>query len=138
MKLSSAVLGSLPFGLQRPQYNRTQLLAGILHIGVGNFHRSHMAAYLDDLLDVAPEENKNWAICGASVTHFDKKKRDELESHDYLSTLVERDATTCKGRILGSMIDYVLVDTDHKRLRAKLADPKIQVVRMTFTEGGYF
>ena len=119
-----------------PCYDRDKLSAGILHVGVGNFHRAHMAAYLDDLFHKGIDHD--WAIVGAGIMSFDANKRASLEPQDWLSTLVERDAETTTPRIVGSMIDFLPVDEDHASLKQILLDPKIKIVSLTVTEGGYY
>ena len=122
-----------------PQYNRKQLTAGIIHIGVGNFHRSHQAAYLDELLGLADAYSNEWAILGAGVMPFDAAKREALEKQDWISTLVERQADFVSARLIGSMIGFIPVEPpNHDPLKAALMDPKIKIVSLTLTEGGYF
>jgi mannitol 2-dehydrogenase len=122
-------------------YDRSQLQGGILHIGVGNFHRAHMAAYQDDLFHHDLENHKSWGIIGAGIMHFDEAKRNQLQAQDWLQTLVERDGDSENARILRSMIDFLPVDhvrQEHKELKAHLASPAIKIVSLTVTEGGYF
>ena len=69
MKLSNATLSRLPAGISAPGYDRTALTPGIVHIGCGNFHRAHMAVYLDDLFALG--EGHDWAILGAGVREGD-------------------------------------------------------------------
>jgi len=122
-----------------PSYDRQQLKAGIIHIGVGNFHRAHQAAYLDDLLGLADAYSNEWAILGAGVMSFDAKKREALEKQDWLTTLVERQADYVKARLIGSMIGFVPVEPPHHEpLKKALLDPAIKIVSLTLTEGGYF
>ena len=64
-----------PAGVAVPKYRRSDLSAGILHIGVGNFHRAHQAVYLDDLFDAGADHD--WALVGAGVREYDVDMRDE-------------------------------------------------------------
>lgn len=126
--------------VQVPTYlGKHELLPGILHIGVGNFHRAHLATYMDDLFRAG--KNFEWAIVGAGVMlPFDLSKRNALEPQNWLNTLVERQADgKIKARIIGSMIDFLQVDPPKfTALKEKLMDPSIKIVSLTVTEGGYF
>ena len=73
-----------------PRYDRDKLRAGILHIGVGNFHRAHQAVYLDDLFNLGLD--RDWAIVGAGLRDTDKTMRKELGTQDFLTTVVEQEA----------------------------------------------
>ncbi|WP_377511878.1 mannitol dehydrogenase family protein [Octadecabacter sp. R77987] len=133
-KLTLANLPKLAETVARPSYGRADLSAGILHIGVGNFHRAHQAVYLDRLFDMG--ESRDWAIVGAGVKHFDQATRDRLEGQDWLSTIVELDPDQLGARVNGAMIDFLPVDP--AAIVAKLADPAIRIVSLTVTEGGYY
>lgn len=122
-----------------PQYDRKELKAGILHVGVGNFHRAHEAAYIDELIGLADSYSNEWAILGAGIMPFDAKKREALEKQDWITTLVERQADFVSARLVGSMIGFVPVEPPHHEpLKKALLDPAIKIVSMTITEGGYF
>ena len=90
VKLSSATLASLPKTVGAPKYQRSDLKAGILHIGVGNFHRAHQAVYLDDLFNSGAD--RDWAIVGAGVREPDIGMREKLKAQDWLTTVVEQEA----------------------------------------------
>ena len=134
-KLSLDALSGLPAGVARPAYERAALKAGILHFGVGNFHRAHQAVYLDDLFNAGLDHD--WALVGAGVFEGEKKGRDILKAQDWLTTVVEQDSGHLEARVTGSMVDF-LVPGDAASIIAKLADPAIRIVSMTITEGGYF
>ncbi|KAL7569100.1 hypothetical protein ACA910_016935 [Epithemia clementina (nom. ined.)] len=124
-----------------PKYDQSKLKAGILHLGVGNFHRSHMAAYMNDLFNNNLEANQEWGIVGGGIMSFDAEKRKLLESQDWMQTIVERDGTSSKASIVGSMIDFLpvdYVDKKHHELQDMLANPAIKIVSLTVTEGGYY
>src|SRR6187431_2790129 len=103
VKLSSANLGSLPANVATPCYDRSGLKAGILHFGIGNFHRAHQAVYLDDLFNLGRDHD--WAIVGAGVLPSDAAGRDRLKEQDYLTTVVEQDAGHMEARVTGAMVD---------------------------------
>lgn len=133
--LSLANLSSLPEQVARPRYARGALRAGILHIGVGNFHRAHQALYLDDLFNAGT--NHDWAILGAGVRQGDAAMRRALEPQDWLTTVVELEPGANQARILGSMVGFVPVGDDGQAIINALDDPSIKIVSLTVTEGGY-
>jgi mannitol 2-dehydrogenase len=133
-KLNLVNLRSLRADVTTPHYARTSLTPGIVHFGVGNFHRAHLAVYLDDLFNMGL--NHDWAIIGAGVMPFDEVMREKLSSQDYLTTVVEQDANRSSARVTGPMIDFI-PPSERPRLMALLADPTIRIVSLTVTEGGY-
>ena len=135
MKLNSATLDKLPDDIAVPRYDRADLAGGILHFGVGNFHRAHQAVYLDDLFNLGVDHD--WALVGAGVLAADAAARKKLERQDWLATIVEQDAASTSARITAAMIDYI-EPRDLAAVIARLADPAIRIVSMTITEGGYF
>ena len=119
-----------------PGYDRSKLTAGIVHIGLGNFHRAHMAVYLDDLFAMGLAQD--WAIIGAGVRAGDAAMRDALLAQDCLSTVIELDPAGKSARRIGAMIGFVPVQDDNAALIAAMARPEIRIVSLTVTEGGYF
>ena len=132
--LTQTALDQLSPDIGRPEYDRSVLKAGILHVGVGNFHRAHMAWYLDRLF--ASGRDHDWALVGAGVRPGDAAMRDRLAEQDWLSTLVELDPEGLSARVLGSMIDFLPVDP--KAVVAAMSDRAIRIVSLTITEGGYY
>ena len=133
--LSLATLDTLPAGVARPTYARSDLSPGILHFGVGNFHRAHLQVYLDRLMNAG--RDRDWAIVGAGVTPYDAGCATRLAGQDLLSTVVEQSAATSSARVTGVMTDF-LPPMDGEAIVAALADPAIRIVSLTVTEGGYF
>jgi mannitol 2-dehydrogenase len=134
-KLSLATLSKAAETAAVPAYDRASLTAGIVHFGVGNFHRAHQAIYLDDLFNAG--EDHDWAIVGAGVLPSDAAMREKLAAQDFLTTVVEQDNNRTAARVTAPMIDILPVG-DPAAIIAKLADPAIRIVSMTITEGGYF
>ena len=132
--LSLAALRALPPGVGAPRYERAALRAGILHIGVGNFHRAHQAVYLDDRFNA--NADLDWAIVGAGVRDADRAMRRDLAAQDFLTTVVAREAGNEAVRVTGAMIDFIEPGNARAAL-ATLADPAIRIVSLTITEGGY-
>jgi mannitol 2-dehydrogenase len=135
IKLSEQNLGLLAAKAAVPGYDRKALTAGIFHFGIGNFHRAHQAAYLDDLF--ATGRDHDFAIVGSGVTEHDDRIISILEGQQYLTTLVEQEAHRSAARVTGSMIGAVR-PADREGILARLADPAIRIVSLTVTEGGYF
>ncbi|RCW21074.1 mannitol 2-dehydrogenase [Ciceribacter lividus] len=134
-KLSLANLSAISARASVPAYDRASLKAGIVHFGVGNFHRAHMAVYLHELFNRG--RDLDWAIIGAGVMPSDRKMRDTLKAQDFLTTVVEQDVARSAATVTGPMVD-IITAPDFDRIVATLADPAIRIVSMTITEGGYF
>ncbi len=135
-KLALATLDDLPPAVAVPRYARGRLGPGILHIGVGNFHRAHQAIYLDDLFNAGTDHD--WALVGAGVRPGDAVMREKLKAQDWLTTVVELEPGANTARVTGAMIDFVEVATGNAPLVAAMTDPRIRIVSLTVTEGGYF
>ncbi len=134
--LSNATLDALPEAISRPVYDRGALTPGIVHIGLGNFHRAHQAWYLHRLMQQG--QAQDWAILGAGVREFDVAMRDRLLAQDGLTTLIELSPNTTSAEVTGSMIGYVAIAPDNAPLIAAMSDPAIRIVSLTVTEGGYY
>lgn len=119
-----------------PRYDRAKLTPGIVHIGLGNFHRAHMAVYLDDLFNLGL--GHDWAILGAGVRAADAAMRDAMKAQDCLSTIIELDPSGKRARRVGAMIDFLPVQDDNAALITAMSRPEIRIVSLTVTEGGYF
>ena len=127
---------ALPEPILRPNYDRSTLTAGIVHIGVGNFHRGHQAWYLHRLMQ--QDKALDWAIVGAGVRSGDEAMRQRLKEQDFLTTLIELDPASSQAEVIGSMIDFVPVQTNNAALIERMAQKDIRIVSLTVTEGGYF
>jgi mannitol 2-dehydrogenase len=134
--LTRGTLAQLSAGVARPRYDRSQVTAGIVHIGVGNFHRSHQAMYLDTLLNAGAA--MDWGICGIGLQPPDAGMRDALAAQDGLYTLVLRHGDgSWDARVIGSIVEYLLAADDPEAAIEKLAAPATRIVSLTITEGGY-
>ena len=136
MRLSKDTIGGLDARIDVPQYDRSLIEPGILHIGIGNFHRAHQAVYLDDLM--ATGTALDWGILGAGTLPAGGAMRTQLGTQDWLFTVVEQDAKTEHARICGAMTGFVDIEPHHGPLRVAMANPSIRIVSLTITEGGYF
>ncbi|MXU65099.1 mannitol dehydrogenase family protein [Oceanomicrobium pacificus] len=132
--LRDARLGDL--SVPRPGYDRSRLKPGIVHIGVGNFHRAHQAWYLHRLMQDG--QALDWAVLGAGVRDYDAAMRSRLRAQDCLTTLVELGPDSISAEVTGAMADYLPVEADNAALVAAMADPAIRIVSLTVTESGYF
>lgn len=135
-RLSNATLPDLPPAILRPRYDRAALRPGIVHIGLGNFHRAHQAWYTHRLMQQGLAQD--WAIIGAGVRPHDAAMRERLAAQDWLTTLIELDPAGRSAEVVGSMIGYVPVEDGNSPLIAAMADPAIRIVTLTVTEGGYY
>ena len=119
-----------------PSYDRGLVRAGIVHFGVGGFHRAHQAMYLDRLM--CQGKALDWGICGVGVLPADRRMRDALAAQDGLYTLVVKHPDgSLEPRVIGSIVEYLLAPDDPEAVVAKLADPQTRIVSLTITEGGY-
>ena len=137
LPLNENNLESIQSTVLKPNYIRSNLSAGILHIGVGNFHRAHLSWYLHRLMqkDLA----KDWAIIGSGITQYDVKMREGLQVQDFLTTLIELDPKGNQScEVVGPMIGYVPVEKNNQKLIIAMSDSNIRIVSLTVTEGGYF
>ena len=132
--LSNATLGDLD--IARPTYDRSALTPGIVHIGVGNFHRAHQAWNLHRLMQNG--QAHDWAILGAGVRPYDAAMREKLLAQDCLTTLIELDPAQTSAEVVGSMIDYLPIEEGNGALIRAMADPAIRIVGLTVTESGYY
>ena len=132
--LSRETVNSLSESVKKPSYTPQELTPGIVHIGVGNFHRAHQAMYLHELFQQG--YSHEWAIVGAGTKSFDVVMRDKLNPQDWLTTVVELDTEGLQAQVCGSMVDFIA--DDNEALIERLRDPAIKIVSLTITEGGYY
>jgi mannitol 2-dehydrogenase len=132
--LTNATLDSLTIPV--PSYDRSHLRTGIVHFGVGGFHRAHQAMYLDRLMEKG--EALDWAICGVGVMPFDLKMKEAMQAQDCLYALVEKAPDGgWDPKIIGSIHEYLYAPDDPEAVIEKMADPTTRIVSLTVTEGGY-
>lgn len=134
IKLNYSSLELLPENVAVPGYDRKSISPGIVHIGVGNFHRAHQAVYLDRLFNLGLDHD--WGLLGAGVMPSDTRMRQKLQSQDWLTTVVDLDEKGHTARVCGSMIGFV--EPNPSSLIEALTQPEIRIVSLTITEGGYF
>jgi mannitol 2-dehydrogenase len=116
-----------------PRYERADLQPRIVHVGVGGFHRSHMARYTEE----TAAAGGTWGIRGVGLLETDARLAGILRSQDYLYTLIERDGDGSKPRVVGSIVDFCFLAGSGDRFARLIAAPDIAILSLTITEGGY-
>ncbi len=134
VKLSTDTLDKIDPSVSTPAYQQSELSAGIVHVGVGNFHRAHQSVYLNRLFNMGLDHD--WAVVGAGVTDYDRSMRERLSKQDWLTTVVELDPNQLSASITGAMIDFIEIDP--VAIMDAMARPEVRIVSLTVTEGGYF
>lgn len=132
MRLSNASLDRLPGHVRRPGYDRSRVASGIVHLGIGAFHRAHQAVVIDDLLTAGATD---WGIVGASLRSSDTQ--DALAPQDCLYTVAIRSGAGTEHRIIGSVLQTEVARSNPAQLIARMADPATRIVSLTITEKGY-
>jgi mannitol 2-dehydrogenase len=134
IRLSSGNLDAVEaLGVPTPRYDRAGLSPRILHLGVGGFHRAHMALYTDE----AAADGGDWRIRGVGLLDSDRRMAAVLRAQDHLYTLIERDSDGAHALVVGSIVDYVFAAGDRDAFAARVADPELAILSLTITEGGY-
>lgn len=131
-RLSTSTLHRLAKDVNRPEYSRGQVRTGIVHMGIGAFHRAHQAVYTDSVL--ASGDNK-WGILGVSLRSGDT--RDALAPQDGLYTVATRDGSGDSFRVIGSIEKVLVAPENPEAVLAAMVDPEIRIVSLTVTEKGY-
>lgn len=136
MELNTKTLLDFDAALEVPNYDRSKVTTGIVHFGVGGFHRAHQAMYIDALLRRG--EGFDWGICGVGVMPSDKRMKDALRAQDGLYTLALKHSDgTLEARVIGSIVEYLFAPEDPEAVIEKMASESTKIVSLTITEGGY-
>jgi mannitol 2-dehydrogenase len=134
--LNQENLGILPAKIKTPSYARDKVKTSIVHIGVGNFHRSHEAYYTDELM--AQSGILDCGICGIGLLDYDRRMEKVLQEQDGLYTLVTKEMDgSLSPRVIGSIVEYIFAPEDPTAAIEKMANPDIKIISLTITEGGY-
>ncbi|WP_198516668.1 mannitol dehydrogenase family protein [Sinorhizobium meliloti] len=131
MRLSRKTIDRLPHTVKRPDYDLGPVTVGIVHLGIGAFHRAHQAAYTDALLS----DNPSWGICGVSLRS--PETRDALQPQDGLYTLAVQDGEGSDLSVIGSVVELLCAPEDPEAVLRRMADPATRIVSLTITEKGY-
>jgi mannitol 2-dehydrogenase len=119
-----------------PGYDRAGITTGVVHIGVGGFHRAHQAMYHDRLMNEGPA--LDWGICGVGVMAADRRMDEVMRAQDGLYTLVEKHADGAReARVIGAITEYLFAPEDPDAVIERMAAPATRIVSLTITEGGY-
>ena len=122
--------------LPGPAYDRDRVTPGVVHVGVGGFHRAHQAMYHDRLMNQGTA--LDWGICGVGVMAADRMMQQALDAQDGLYTLVLKHSDgTWEPRVIGSIVEYLFAPDDPEAVIEKMAAPLTRIVSLTITEGGY-
>lgn len=133
MKLNGSTLAQLE--LATPGYDRDRIAVGIVHFGVGGFHRAHQAMYVDRLLSRGATE---WGICGVGVLPGDRHMAEVMDRQDGLYTLLLQHPDGSRdARVIGAIVDYRYAPDDPEAVVELIAAPATRIVSLTITEGGY-
>jgi len=136
MKLNETNVSKIAEQLRCPTYNRASLKTGIVHIGVGGFHRSHQAYYVHQLLE--KHGASDWGICGVGLRAADRSMADVLKKQDGLYTLVTQHPNgEVVSEVIGAIKEYLLAGDAPQLVIDKMAHPDTKIVSLTITEGGY-
>jgi mannitol 2-dehydrogenase len=128
--------GLLSSSVPRPTYDRSRVTTGVVHFGVGGFHRAHQAMYHDRLMNAG--KALEWGICGVGVMPADRRMQEALDAQDGLYTLVVKHADgKYEPRVIGAITEYLFAPDDPEAVVEKLADEATRIVSLTVTEGGY-
>lgn len=132
IRLSDQTLVGVAAGAERPAYNRHAVRTGVVHLGIGAFHRAHQAEVFDRAL---ASGDLRWGIRGVSLRS--SAVRDQLNPQDGLYTLVVRDGDRIETRIIGAVADVLVAPENPNAVVDALANPDTHIVTLTVTEKGY-
>ena len=136
IQLNQDNINRISLELSCPKYNRQALKTGIVHIGVGGFHRSHQAYYIHQLLE--KYETLDWGICGVGLREADRKIYEILKKQDCLYTLmVQHPNGSVKSEVIGAIKEFLLAVDTPNLVIDKMAHADTKIVSLTITEGGY-
>src|SRR5512143_3199275 len=129
--LSLAALGSVPDRVARPRYQVAAVRVGIVHLGLGAFHRAHQAIYTDAILARDPR----WGICGVSLKT--PHATTALAAQDGLYTGLEKSEAGSGARVIGALREALFLGAERSRVLGRIADRATYIVTLTVTEKGY-
>jgi fructuronate reductase len=122
----------LPADVIRPAYDRAAVTCGVVHLGIGAFHRAHQAVVFDDALNAG---DLRWGIIAASLRS--PSVRDQMTPQDGLYTMLVRDGAAEQARLIGAVQQVIVAPEEPQALLAALASPDTHIVTLTVTEKGY-
>ena len=132
MRLSARHVAKLPGDVARYSYDRKSQNFGIVHFGLGAFHRAHQAWYTDLVMDAG---ERDWSICGVSLRS--RSVADQLVPQDGIYTLIERSAAGANARLIGAVGEVLYAPDQRQQAIERIASPSCHIVSFTVTEKGY-
>jgi len=136
IKLNQKNLAEIANQIPCPTYDRNNIKTGIVHVGIGGFHRAHEALYTDQLLH--DPSMTDWGICGVALLDFDTKIYNILKEQDGLYTLIVKELDgTHSPRVIGSIVECLFAPENPIKVIEKMASPEVKIISLTITEGGY-
>ncbi len=136
LSLNQENLSKMPSNVKVPSYNREKVTTSIVHIGVGNFHRSHEAFYTNELME--RYGILDCGICGVGLLEYDRRIYNILKDQDGLYTVMTKELDgSVSARVIGSIVEYIFAPENSLAVIEKMADPNIKIISLTITEGGY-
>ncbi len=135
-RLSRHTRLALPDDIAAPRFDLRAVTPGIVHIGIGGFHRSHMARYTHDLMETDPGALR-WGIVASGLRESDRPLIEALNEQDCLYTLVERDGGSEQKIVIGSILDLIDASASTQSLLDAIACSEIRIVSITVSEAGY-
>lgn len=136
IQLNQKNLSQIAETVSCPTYDRSKVSAGIVHVGIGGFHRAHQAYYTDELLEKGG--HNNWGICGVALLPFDDKIYQVLKNQDGLYTVIIKELDgNLSIKVIGSIVEYLFAPNNPLAVIKKMADPETRIISLTITEGGY-
>jgi len=134
LKLSKSKMNDVDKRVEIPHYPLQIQSNTILHLGVGNFHRSHQAYYLHQLLQ---SNTSDWSICGAGLMPQDINMKETLADQDFLYTLVTQESEKEDACIIGSIRDFIHIPTEFEKYSETCVSKNLKIISLTITEKGY-
>ncbi|MEP0560125.1 MAG: mannitol dehydrogenase family protein, partial [Qipengyuania citrea] len=132
MRLGPDTLAHLPADVGTCPYDREAQKIGIVHFGIGAFHRAHQAWYTDCAMAAG---DRNWGICGVSLRSPDVAR--QLNPQGGLYTLTERQGDAAQTRVIGAVREVLYAPDQAGAVVTRLADPACHIASFTVTEKGY-
>jgi fructuronate reductase len=132
VRLADATAAHLLASIHRPDYDRAAQASGIVHFGIGAFHRAHQAWYTDRAME---RGDRDWAITGVSLRSASVAAK--MNPQDGLFTVIERSGAGVSSRLVKAVRTVLVGDRDRPAIVARIAAPETKLISFTVTEKGY-
>ncbi|WP_158809179.1 mannitol dehydrogenase family protein [Beijerinckia sp. L45] len=134
--LNRRTLATLVKSIDVPHYDPATVRPGIVHLGLGGFHRAHMARYTHDLMEIDAAAHA-YGILGVGLLPGDRRMTEALRPQDALYTLVEREGTDETVTVIGALAGVIFAGETSAVVLDAIDDPAVRIVSLTVTEHGY-